>query len=135
MKGSVDRGFTLIEVMIVVAIVAVLAAIAIPQYANYVLRSKIQMAQSDLVALSSHVENYRQRTLTYPADAGVLMTTWHPGTRSGDFDYAYERTATGYTVTATALAPLGKAQGCTSTLEEADHRSVTGECAGMNDWP
>ena len=59
------RGFTLIEVMITVAIVAILAAIAVPSYTDYITRSKIQEATSSLLAMRTKVEQYFQDSRTY----------------------------------------------------------------------
>lgn len=55
---AVNKGFTLIELMIVVAVIGVLAAIAIPQYQNYVAKSELAAAYSTLSALKTNTEDY-----------------------------------------------------------------------------
>ena len=55
------RGFTLIELMIVVGIIAILASIAIPSYSDYVRRSRITEAVSALSGMRVRISSSRQR--------------------------------------------------------------------------
>ncbi|WP_299734684.1 pilin [uncultured Endozoicomonas sp.] len=61
-----QQGFTLIELMIVVAIIGILAAVAIPQYQNYIARSQVSEAVSLLGGLKSPVLEHYSVTGTFP---------------------------------------------------------------------
>ena len=56
MKRSMQKGFTLIELMIVVAIIGILAAIALPQYQTYVAKSQVSRAMGESGNLKTAVE-------------------------------------------------------------------------------
>ncbi len=60
-----NSGFTLIEVMVTVAIVAILAAIALSNYANYIIRSRLQEASSNLLGMRTKMELYFQDNRTF----------------------------------------------------------------------
>lgn len=64
------QGFTLVELMIVVAIVAILAAFAVPQYRDYVLRGKLQEGYTSLASLRTKMEQYYQDNRRYSSTTG-----------------------------------------------------------------
>jgi len=96
-------GFTLIELMIVVAVIAILSAIAIPAYNDYVTRGKLVDATSNLADMRIQLEQYYQDNRGYgstSSSCGVALPTSKYFTfsckwgASGD-DQSYKATATG----------------------------------------
>ena len=62
------RGFTLIEVMITVAVIAILAAVALPNYIDYITRSKLVEAKTNLSDMRTRMEQYFLDNRTYPGE-------------------------------------------------------------------
>ena len=101
-----DDGFTVIELMITVAIVGILAAIALPSYTQYLVRGKITEATATLAGHRVKMEQFFQdnRTYTGACDAGTVATT---PANTQNFSYACNiPTAQTYTITATGLGGL-----------------------------
>ena len=125
------RGFTLIELMIVVAVVAILAAVALPSYQNYVRRAKRAEARSLLQAATLAQEKYRLGQASY-ASATTALSPPCPTSGNCDSENGHYRlaisgaTATGYTLTANAVSASQQADtGCTAIVYAVSGTSVT----------
>ncbi len=73
--NKIQKGFTLIELMIVVAIIGILAAIAIPQYQDYITRAKLSKSVSFVDPVKLAMANYAQENAgTFPSSGSAWTT-------------------------------------------------------------
>src|SRR6266581_3602691 len=72
-------GFTLIELMVTVAVVAILAGVALPSYTSYIVRGKITEATSNLLAMRTKMEQYFQDNRMYVSPGGGVLAPCAPG--------------------------------------------------------
>jgi len=123
-----QRGFTLIEVMIVVVIVGILATIALPNYTDYVTRGRIPEATSNLASMRVQMEQFYQDNRTY---AGATACATPPTGQYFTFSCS-ALSATAYTLQALGT---GSMAGFTYTIDQNNAKVSTISASGWTGNP
>ena len=118
---QVQKGFTLIELMIVVAIIGILAAIAIPQYQNYIARSQVSRVMAETGALRTAVETcLLEGRLTLGTDAGECDLGWTHSNLLGEGDGPQEGLAVELSATAESTITATFGASAAGILHDSD---------------
>ena len=124
-----QSGFTLIEIIIAVAIVGILSAVALPSYRDYVTRGRIPEATSALATYQVKMEQWFQDNRKYRKDdaCGALPNDYTDGK---SFDISCTASSdTAYTLTATGKSTMS---GFTFTINQAGTKKTTAAPTGWN---
>lgn len=132
--NSKNQGITLIELMITVAIVAILAAVAYPSYSRYVLTSHRTEAKSALIRISNLEERYFMDNNAYGNLFNLGMTATSGATTlttdGGYYTISVATSAATYTLTATASGSQASDTDCQSlSIDQSGLKSSTASSA------
>ena len=102
---KISKGFTLIELMVTVATIGILAAIALPNYTQYITRSNRAAAQAEMLAIANKEEQFLLSNRVYTDAAGITLSGYSlPSQVSSKYTFAVTvgaGTVPSYTITFT----------------------------------
>ena len=124
-------GFTLIEIMVVIAIIGILAALAVPAYGDYVTRGRIPDATSNLASKRVLMEQFFQDNHSYLSGVACPATVAPDTTSSKYFDFGCTATTSAFTITATGKSTMS---GFVYTIDESNTKTSTIASPANNNW-
>ena len=132
-RRAASAGFTLIEVMITVAIIGILSMVALPSYRDYILRGQLTDASNGLATIRAQMERHFQDNRSY-ATVGTFTTPCAAAAATRTFNLFVVSCSGTPTATAFTLQAVGSGNvnGFTFTITEADVRATAAAPTGWN---
>lgn len=130
-----ERGFTVIELMIAVVVIAILASIAYPSYEDYVRRGALTDATTTLADSRVKMEQYYQDNSSFGPGGGVCGVANPATTKHFSFSCAPAAGASPQTYTFTATGAAGLTNGFVFTINHQNVRATTGMHASWGSLP
>lgn len=140
-RNRVDSGFSMVELMIVVAIIAILVALAFPSYVNYITKTNRKAAEGCLSEYANYMERYYTTNLKYSGLTSLTSVSMDCAATSqtgNNYSYRFPAapTTTAYTLQAVPInAQATRDTLCgTLTLTQAGTRGVSGSNTVQQCW-
>jgi type IV pilus assembly protein PilE len=141
-NSRLQKGFTLVELMVTVAVAVILMSVAVPSYQSFVSKQKVSAGQADLLALALSLDGHLLNNTTYPAPVNgtsslrSALPGWVP-VQGADFSYSLTQVDNDAFPPMYALHASGTStalSGCVITLTSSGTRTKSGCPGGDGAW-